>query len=211
MYDDNRGVGEALNEENLEKKGIAVNAKYFVQIFDYTKTKSLQRQTQLLVDEPMQYFFALHYDTSSNSVFSQNQLITDMLEDFNGDLKIHTIPQERNKILIRLENIADLFDGTPSETPYFDLQTYARELYSHSNDGQMPHSVKIVERTLGNNQDYEDMEKSKFKWKSTDEASPVIWPVDNETGIALQPQRIRLFFVEYEATAEDFKILFLQK
>ena len=30
MYDDNRGVGEALNEENLEKKGIAVNAKYFV-------------------------------------------------------------------------------------------------------------------------------------------------------------------------------------
>ena len=135
MYDDNRGVDEALNEENLEKKGIAVNAKYFVQIFDYTKTKSLQRQTQLLVDEPMQYFFAMHYDTSSNSVFGHNQQITNMLEDFKGDLKIHTIPQERNKILIRLENIADLFDGTPSETPYFDLQTYAQELYSHSNDG----------------------------------------------------------------------------
>jgi hypothetical protein len=41
MYDDNRGVDEALNEENLEKKGIAINAKYFVQIFDYSKTKSL--------------------------------------------------------------------------------------------------------------------------------------------------------------------------
>ena len=125
MYDDNRGVGEALNEENLEKKGIAVNAKYFVQIFDYTKTKSLQRQTQLLVDEPMQYFFAMHYDTSNNLDFGQNYPITTMLEDFKGDLKIHTIPQERNKILIRLENIADLFDGKPSETPYFDLETYA--------------------------------------------------------------------------------------
>ena len=63
MYDDNRGVGEALNEENFEKKGIAVNAKYYVQIFDYTKTKSVQRQTQLVVDEPMQYFFAMHYDS----------------------------------------------------------------------------------------------------------------------------------------------------
>ena len=211
MYDDNRGVHEALNEENLEKKGIAVNAKYFVQIFDYTKTKSLQRQTQLLVDEPMQYFFAMHYDTSDNFDLGQNYPITTMLDDFKGELKIHMIPQERNRILIRLENIADLFDGTPSETPYFDLQTYAQELYSHSNNGQKPHAVKIVERTLGNSQDYEEMEKSKFPWKSTDGASSVVWPEDNETGVALQPQRIRLFLVEYDATPSDFEILFLQE
>ena len=159
----------------------------------------------------MQYFFAMDYDTSNDSIFGQNYPITTMLEDFKGDLKIHTIPQERNKILIRLENIADLFDGTPSETPYFDLQTYAKELYSHSNDGQKPSAVKIVERTLGNNQDYEEMEKAKFPWKSTDAASSVIWPVDNETGVALQPQRIRLFLVEYDATGSDFEILFLQE
>ena len=159
----------------------------------------------------MQYFFAMDYDTSNDSNFGQNYPTSTMLEDFKGDLKIHTIPQERNKILIRLENIADLFDGTPSETPYFDLQTFAQELYSHSNDGQKPSAVKIVERTLGNNQDYEEMEKAKFPWKSTDAASSVIWPVDNETGVALQPQRIRLFLVEYDATGSDFEILFLQE
>ena len=74
------------------------------------------------------------------------------------ELKIHMIPEDRNKVLIRLENIADLFDGTPSETPYFDLQTYVEELYSHSNDGQKPASVTITERSLGNNEDYEAME-----------------------------------------------------
>ena len=43
LFDDRRGVNEPLNEVTWEDKGIAVNAKYYVQIFDYTKTKSLQR------------------------------------------------------------------------------------------------------------------------------------------------------------------------
>jgi hypothetical protein len=40
----------------------------------------------------MQYFFAMHYDTSINSVSGQNYPISTMLEDFKGDLKIHAIP-----------------------------------------------------------------------------------------------------------------------
>ena len=43
LFDDRRGVNEPLDEVNRWEKGIAVNAKYYVQIFDHTKTKSLQR------------------------------------------------------------------------------------------------------------------------------------------------------------------------
>ena len=41
LFDDRRGVNEPLDEKNIEQKGIAVNAKYYVQIFDYKQTKSL--------------------------------------------------------------------------------------------------------------------------------------------------------------------------
>ena len=61
LFDDNRGVDEALNETDKEGRGIEVNAKYFIQIFDTTTTESLQRQTQLVIDEPIQYFFATNY------------------------------------------------------------------------------------------------------------------------------------------------------
>ena len=85
---------------------------------------------------------------------------TGIFDSFNGDLKVHMIPQAKNAILIRLENIADLFDGKPAETPYFDLQKYAEELFMHSNDGMKPISIQITERTLGNSEDYAEMEKA---------------------------------------------------
>ena len=151
----------------------------------------------------MQYFFTKHYtDDVETELEDQHELAcatcTSLFDSFDGDLKVHMIPQARNKILIRLENIADLFDGTPAQTPYFDLQTYAEELFSHSNGGKKATSVQITERTLGNNQDYAEMEEAKFHWKSTDPASTIEWPEDKDTGeVALQPQRIRLFRVLY--------------
>ena len=58
LFDDNRGVAEPLNETDALGRGIAVNARYFVQVFDTSKTNSLQRRTQLKIDDPVQYFFA---------------------------------------------------------------------------------------------------------------------------------------------------------
>ena len=57
LYDDWRGVGEALNETNILGTGIQVNARYYVQIFDRSKTESVQRQQQLITDEPIQCFY----------------------------------------------------------------------------------------------------------------------------------------------------------
>lgn len=39
--DDGKGVIEALNETDANEFGIQVNARYFVHIFDYKRSKSL--------------------------------------------------------------------------------------------------------------------------------------------------------------------------
>lgn len=57
LFDDWRGVGEPLDETNKAGTGIQVNAKYYVQIFDTTKTASVQRRQQLVTDEPVMAFF----------------------------------------------------------------------------------------------------------------------------------------------------------
>lgn len=69
FYDDGRGVGESLYEVNSEGVGLMVNAKYHLQFFDRTMTKSEQRERQLQVDEPVQYFSAT---ASSDAVRQSN-------------------------------------------------------------------------------------------------------------------------------------------
>lgn len=49
--DDAKGVLEALNEtESNSEFGVQVNARYYVQIFDYKRSPSLQRSQQILID-----------------------------------------------------------------------------------------------------------------------------------------------------------------
>jgi len=67
--------------------------------------------------------------------------MTSMMADFAGDLKLVQFPEERNQVMLRLENLADLFDGTPAETPTFDVSEYALQLYKHSNGGQAPQNM----------------------------------------------------------------------
>ena len=78
----------------------------------------------------------------------------DLLTRFDGELKVHLFPEAKNQILIRLENIADLFDSAPQKTPYFNLEQFANNLYASVNSGQSPHDVSFTERTLGNNEDF---------------------------------------------------------
>ena len=106
--------------------------------------------------------------------------------------------------------MSDLFDGTPAETPTFDVEAYATSLFKSANDGVAPATVTITERTLSNNQDMKTMLDNKFKWKSADAPNAKMaqpYPTDpSATTVALQPQRIRLFRVQYTASA-DIEIL----
>ena len=96
-------------------------------MFDYTKTASKQRQVQLMIDEPVAFFVA---KAESDKLSEASNVASAPIADFDGDLKIHLFPQDRNQILVRLENMADLFDGTPASTPMFDLNQYALNLFA---------------------------------------------------------------------------------
>ena len=167
-----------------------------------------------MIDEPIQYFFGSGKQSDLSAgvrkhcetcVYNELEPIANAMraqyDEFDGELKIHLFPEAKNQILVRLENVADLFDGAPKDTPYFNLTQYAEELYALANNGASPSHVTFTERTLGNNQDYAEMKKTRFRWTSHpvdgDKASE--WPKDNGDSLALQPHRIRLFRVVFNS------------
>jgi len=115
--DDWRGMGEPLNEVDQNGNPIAVPAQYFLQIFNYEKEVSAQRHLQLRQDDPLQYFFQFHSQVETglkSSKVSNNKLVTLMsgsYGDSNDAIKINMFPVQKNTILLRLENIGDLFDS----------------------------------------------------------------------------------------------------
>ena len=51
IFDDDRGVGEPLDEQDSHGKGMKVNSKYWIEIVG--KGESIQRRHQLKVDQPL--------------------------------------------------------------------------------------------------------------------------------------------------------------
>ena len=89
------------------------------------------------------------------------------------------MPEGPNQILVRLENLADLFDGAPTETPMFDLNKYVTDLYMNVNGvGADEFDFRITERALSNNQDYAEMAARKFAWPTESGPSPTTYPAD---------------------------------
>lgn len=75
--------------------------------------------------------------------------------------------------------MADLFDGAASEeTPMFDLQSYAMDLWSSNNSGSTAVDVHIIERSLSDSMDYAEMVKEKFQWPTESGPAPVAYPAD---------------------------------
>jgi len=71
--------------------------------------------------------------------------------------------------------------------------------------------MQIVERTLGNNQDFSTWQENRINWNAqagnrTDGAPFAIDRVENSE-VALQGQRIRLFRVTYNASTTSEKLV----
>jgi len=61
-------VQEPLNEtDRKDHLPIRVNARYYMQIFDTVKGQSLQRQQQIKIEQPLQYFFVSQSNFSIGS------------------------------------------------------------------------------------------------------------------------------------------------
>lgn len=209
VHDDRRGVGENLNETDSFERGISVPASFFVQFFNYTREKSQQRWQQLFIDEPLQYHFAFKYEVPPSIVdytmleYQNKSAVGDAL--IHLPLKFQLFPLDRNIIHMRLENIFDNFDvhspKQPNHTIYIQVRKFAEDLYKYVNGEQAQlNNINILETTLTGNQPYSTWKKNRINWVGKDDATIVEpeYPKDRpDFEVALQPQRIRSFVIEY--------------
>ena len=162
-YDDYRGVGEALNERNDQGIAITVPATYQFQVFRRNSAKSIQRPVQLLTDEPIQQFYTFNYEI--NSLFESKKDATKKTSFLTqGDASYYKqilFPVADNELLIRVENIFDLFDG-PGEVLYLDLEGLAKQLWTDANGAAPLSNIQFDEKTLSANQGYSEATAKKF-------------------------------------------------
>mmetsp|Transcript_14834 Transcript_14834/g.23006 ORF Transcript_14834/g.23006 Transcript_14834/m.23006 type:complete len:140 (+) Transcript_14834:2721-3140(+) len=131
--DDNKGVQEILNETDSTGAGIKVTAKYYIHIFDLLKGFSRQREQQLRIDTPLQYFFAFDFQKESDDKekLRSTETLVRMNEVLNGAateaLSFKAFPMAKNQVVLRFENLADKFDTKNSFiVRYLNLQKFAR-------------------------------------------------------------------------------------
>ena len=114
-----------------------------MQIFDHTKGKSLQRDMQVAIQEPLEYYFAFNFKTEAQKPQNRTQI-----EYYQGDgFTYRLIPQDKNQILVRFENLADGFDKNATAVT-LDVQKFANDLYEQIN-GERPFALKVKETWLG--------------------------------------------------------------
>lgn len=126
-FDDDKGVQEFLNETDSSGIGVRITARYFVQIFNFETGHSLQRQQQILVDQPIQYKYAFEFEKTNSS-----SGVVPSAPELDGSLTYQLFPLGKNKVMVRIINLADRLDNS-HPTEYVDLLKFATSLYAEAN------------------------------------------------------------------------------
>jgi len=237
LFDDDRGVGEALNETDSQGYGMKVNSRYWLNIFDLEHGYSSQRELQNIIDKPVSLFFAKLPEgllkSSGKADFipvpkAENSVLASIKERWTYELFGRTVffPLGKNKILVRLENSADKFDMyTP--TIELNMEKFAYYMWMDANpESKTKVYPKIFEMDLTANMFEKEAQwrRKKAQWKGKDDAEieemllkdPELKAVyerdhlkDPITAITLVPQEIRTFVIYY-ATGKGEEKKFIQ-
>lgn len=175
-----------------------------MQIFNQEKGKSLQRQQQIKLQDPLQYFFIFDFKEGKEDAkrLSQSHQSLAALKKDNfldqGFFKL--IPVAKDQVIMRIENLADRFDKS-SEVSFINVDKLARDLYFEINQKQ-PDALAIEEVTIQGTISEKDRLKNTFKWTGVDDGSQLEFskrPEDQDgfKGVAMEPQRIRSFKLTY--------------
>jgi hypothetical protein len=131
-----------------------------------------------VIDDPLQYHFAFNWTQTPQVAAPEHSISETVFKTPNGQpapVKVLTLPVSKNTLLLRVENLADLFDYPPTATladtvVYVDLQQLAKDLYFKANGaaGQL-NGVNIIETQMTATESYADMNKNKFKWTGLDD------------------------------------------
>lgn len=196
--DDGRGVGEPLDETTSTGVGITVPATYYVQYFNRLTQKSLQRQVQQISDDPVQQFYAFNVPNSDLAVEStyNGAAYSDLLAStgFTAEMKLELFAMDQNKILMRVENLADIFDSNGAvQNTTIQLKNLCDGLYTMVNGATAAYTMSIEEMSMTANQSYQAMIDRKIQWTTVDGQQKMRAPSTNVDVIELQQQRIRVF------------------
>jgi hypothetical protein len=175
LRDDHKGVEEVLNEtDTFDDYGLQVNARYYMQIFNFEKGRSLQRSQQIVLQEPLQYFFIFDFKEKyqvKKSLQGELKSLIELSKDgFTDQGYYKLLPVAKNQIILRMENLADRFDKLSNQTSYVNIEKLANSLFTEVN-GHAPKSVKIEEVTIQGTMLETDRIKRSFKWKGVDDGS----------------------------------------
>jgi len=101
-----------------------------------------------------------------------------------------TFPLARNKIMIRLENIADIYDNATETSVQLKNLTLALYAYANSNKHQWYPEVWITEMSLTGNMPIEELRKRKIQWLTRDDAllNRESVPLSDVNNVILVPQ-----------------------
>lgn len=134
--DDNKGVVEPLNETDSEGFGLRVSAMYYMQIFDFVAANSKQREQQILIDQPLQYYYSFDFNqttiyTSANASHYKSFVngfsnFGNSSQDLTSQLTYQVFPLKKNKIMVRFENLADRFDVKSNLTEFLNIRKFAQ-------------------------------------------------------------------------------------
>ena len=152
--DDWRGMGDPLNEVDSNGNGITVPATYYVQLFNQAKRPALQRIVQQRVDQPQQQFFAFN-PVQSGPVSGMNipRIVTDgfdkilAMTGFTSEMKLELFPLARNTIMMRVENIADIFNSGHIVYQMVDIDLLASSIFELANGYSIGHDLISIEET----------------------------------------------------------------
>ena len=91
---------------------------------------------------------------------------------FTSEMKLELFTLGRNKILMRVENIADTFDSQ-GDLIYqqVNLKTLVDGLFTLVNGDQLNFSSVVSELSLTGNQSYEEMSSKRLHWKTVDDTT----------------------------------------
>ena len=165
---DHRGMGELLNEVNEIGKGARAPATYYVEVSSHRASQ--QRLVQQKVYDPLQVFFANELKVSESPAHIDTLSQDLEAAGISGTTKLVLLPLSKNKILVRIENIAD-----PTLDQQVDLDLLSNALKNSANPKsdllKSSFSVAITEMSLTGNMPLKEMRDRKIIWNTAERSS----------------------------------------
>lgn len=143
--------------------------------------------------------------SGKESILEVPRALKDIKNTHLMDLKYVMVPMEKNKVMIRVQNLNDEFDGV-SEPLTVDMDSIAKIFWAEMNPDIAAASYKITETSVTGNIEVSKMEARRLKWKTTDKSGPLYSQTELNSN-DIYPMQIRVFIIEFTPVVDQLEII----